>query len=118
MMTMKAALAIAMLSLGGITLNAQPVSRVATGQRLEGPWLVSFAVDIAPGVTAPPQFSLIVFKELAPFGDEQLFLFGTTTFVSELSETAITSQQVNVPRIENLAVWSAELFCGIRKTTK
>jgi hypothetical protein len=65
MVIRKAALAIAMaISMGGIgiTLNAQPVSRAAIGQRLEGPWLVSFSVDIAPGVTAPPQFSLSTFS--------------------------------------------------------
>ncbi len=65
MMMKKAALAIAMTisAVGiGVTLNAQPVSRVATGQRLQGPWLLSFSVDIAPGVSAPPQFQLINFS--------------------------------------------------------
>lgn len=61
----KAALAIAMaISVGGlgVALNAQPVSRAATGQRLQGPWLLSYLVDIGPGVSAPPQYSLTNFS--------------------------------------------------------
>jgi len=58
----KTALALAMTAGAiGVTLDAQPVSRPSIGQRLEGPWIVSFSVDIAPGVTAPPQFTLSTF---------------------------------------------------------
>jgi hypothetical protein len=65
-----------------------------------------------------PQLSAIVFEELAALGNEQLLLFGATSFVSELSESTITCQQVNVSRIVDFAIWSAEFFCGVGERTK
>jgi hypothetical protein len=55
-------------------------------------------------------FASVIFEELAAFRDQELLLFGTAAFVSELSEATITRQQVNVSRIVDLPVWSSELF--------
>jgi hypothetical protein len=65
-----------------------------------------------------PQFPLIVLEELAAFGNEQLFLFGTTSFVLQLSKTAITRQKVNVSGVEDLAIGSPEFFRGVREATE
>jgi hypothetical protein len=72
-------------------------------------------VTVKSGV---PQLPLIVLEELAAFGDEQLLLFGPSAFVPQLSKTSITCEQVNVSRIVDLAVRSAELFCWICEATE
>jgi hypothetical protein len=51
-----------------------------------------------------------VFEEFAALFNKNLFLFGTTALVSQLSKTSITSQQMNVSRIVDFAIRSPECF--------